>query len=90
MALDKSHQAVPREARISPHGTGGVSYPAEHDPDHRRAWEAVSGGSDDWAEVRSVPDGTILFRAWRISQESWAWQTPVMPVPAFARYGDGI
>ncbi|HET7181014.1 MAG TPA: hypothetical protein VFI15_02150 [Candidatus Limnocylindrales bacterium] len=94
-ALDTVHRAVPAAARLRLGVISGVSRPAVADPEHARAWADVSGGDADWADVYGPPNrrertGPILFRAWRISRDSWAWQTPAMPAPAFARYGDGL
>lgn len=77
---------VPKDARVGSYGIGSVSYPTAHDPTHRKAWKDVEHGTVDYAEVRDVENGGISFRAWRVSAESWAWQTPAMAAPAFARY----
>ena len=82
---------VTREARIGPYGMGGTSLPSLHDPTHERAYRIVEHQAEDWAEVRihDAPGNgprPLAFRAWRVSATSFAWQTPVMPAPAFATY----
>jgi hypothetical protein len=84
--IARTPPTIPPAARVGRYGIGSVSYPIEHDPDHARAWAAVESGREDWAEVRDDRTGTALFRAWRISATSWAWQTSIMGAPAFAQY----
>lgn len=72
-------------ANISPvgrYGMGGTSYPVAHDPDHSRAWRCVASEGEAWAEVRA-DSGGLLFRAWRVDSETFAWQTSTMSAPAF-------
>lgn len=79
---------VPVAARLTPaNGTRGISLPSRRDPDHGIAWAEVRDQRSDYAEV-TYPDGEALaFRAWRVSSESWAWQTSQMGAPAFQLYG---
>lgn len=86
MTTGLQEPTVTREARINPHGIGSVSYPVATDPTHEKAWHAVENQVEDFATVRDPESGTILFRAWRVSSTSWAWQTSVMPAPAFMPY----
>lgn len=82
---------VTKEARLRAFGSGGTSYPVAHDPDHRKAWKQIEHQVCDWSEVR-VHDAPgngprpLVFRAWRVSTDSWAWQTSQMAAPAFATY----
>lgn len=73
-------------SHYSQYGTGTVSYPVEHDPTYEAAYADVESGSYDAAEVRVDETGDWLFRAWRVSPTSFAWQTRAMAAPAFMPY----
>lgn len=62
-------------------------YTFSEDPTHARAWSDVCHEQAASATVYDPTTSTATFRAWRISSQSWAWQTSAMPAPAFARYG---
>lgn len=78
---------VARKARLHPAGLVAFFFATGDDPDDRKSWAAVSRGEADLAVVRNG-EGYVLFRAWRISPISWAWQSSTMGAPAFAAYGD--
>jgi hypothetical protein len=59
-----------------------VTYPVCDDPTHARAYSDVAIGLVDEASV-VAPCGTVLFRAWRVTPTSFAWQTATMRAPAF-------
>lgn len=75
-------------ARRGRYGTGGTSFPSTVANAHARARALVEHGAEDWSEVRAPADyaPAVTFRAWRVSDRSFAWQTSVMPAPAFAPY----
>ncbi|HET7181531.1 MAG TPA: hypothetical protein VFI15_04795 [Candidatus Limnocylindrales bacterium] len=81
---------IARESRVDAVALSGVSYPVQMDPAHAKAWAKVSGGWEDWSEVRDPATGYVAFQAYRVSPMSWTWQTPQMAVPAFASYGYGL
>lgn len=76
-----------KDVTLSPAGSGvgTISFPAAHDPTHGAAWMAVACGREDASEVRDDNDDW-LFRAWRVSPTSFAWQTRAMAAPAFEAY----
>jgi hypothetical protein len=72
-------------ARLNRAGLISMFFGSRDDPTHQQAWEAVRDGKADLAVVRNR-EGYILFRSWRITQNSWAWQTSQMGTMAFAPY----
>jgi hypothetical protein len=79
-------ERIPPDVRLTPSVLSGVSRPAASDPEHRLAYDDVATGEADWAEVRDVRTRTVLYRAWRVSRTSFAWQTSSMSAPAFMPY----
>jgi len=81
-----NHPIVTASAAKSALITHGVGYPVRSDPTYKKAHDAVMYGDEDWAVVYSSDGEYILFRAWRISPFSYAWQTSAMAAPAFHPY----
>lgn len=75
---------IPPDVRLASSVLSGVSRPVAADPTFRLAYDDVATGEADWSEVRDVR--TVLYRAWRVSRTTFAWQTLDMDAPAFVPY----
>lgn len=79
-------ERIPADVRLRPSVISGVSRPSASDPLHDRAYLDVATGEADWSEVTF--NGAVLYRVWRVSRTSFAWQTSTMSAPAFASYSE--